>query len=520
MLIDIFSKLPLSSVVLLGLGTENRQFLEWAIKVMGWSPKIFILADQMEVSLEKLEQMRFFDEELGFDKSQIFFGTKYLDSLDLTGVQYVIKAPGIWSNSSELTKFRILHGKDSVISSLAFFIEYYRDQIIGVTGTKGKTTTAGLTAHLLNQIPNFNAHYCGNSTNISPYKFWTTTTQTIKDKEYFVLELSSFQLQDLGNSSLSPALALITNYFVDHLDQHSTKQEYWQSKNQIFLHQHTPRLLVSDQLPLEVKAQSSLVITKELTTKINSNLKSTLIGEHNQTNLALAVAGVADVLQISVSLLVEQFYEEIQHGLDTFKNLPYRLQLTREIVHSFALAGNQKTLHLRFINDGAATEPEAVSAAIQACTMKKNEYVWVQFTGKDKGGDKSIVIENLLSAQKRNQLYRVDYCGEVGQHILQQTYHQMSVPIDVELEKFKSSVISSFTSSKQIVEQFEIWLNDTLQNLLSIEATKMVENITSSDNYTLNILLSPCGSSFDEFNNYIQRSEFWDNLVQKIKPLE
>ena len=517
MLLYKIQKLPAASIVVLGLGTENRQFLEWAIKVVGIDPKTFVLADQQEISTEKLQRMQFFDEAAGFAREQTYFGKDYLDALRLESVEYVIKAPGIWSEAKSLQEFRARKGEDRVISSLHFFFEKFQDQIIGVSGTKGKTTTAGLIAHILNELIGYEGIYCGNSTNVSPYQFWDTLEAKIPAESYFVVELSSFQLQDLGRSKLSPGRAVLTNYFVDHLDQHANKDEYWHAKDNIYLHQSEPRLFVTAQLPEYVQARAQGIITAEGTEALLGSLDVPLLGEHNRTNLALALLTIADVTEDEAGELVTLEQEKIQRALDSFENLPYRLELVREEQLRITLADSPKSLRLRFINDGAATEPEAVGAAIAAATEKENEYLWIQFTGKDKGVDPEPVILELLRVQTQNQLYRVDYCGEIGQRILQLTYEKMKVPLEVDREEFRSVAKEALESLEQIRRDFEAWLQETYANLVSIEAEVESEQIREASGYTLNIVLSPCGSSFDEFENYIDRSEFWNKLVTALK---
>lgn len=516
MLIDEIKKFTNQKIVIYGLGVENRQFLEWAIKIMHLSPKLFILADQQNIALDKLEKLKFFDSAMGFDKSQMYFGKSYNDALKIDAVEYVIKAPGIWSLNDKLENFRKSKGSDKVISSLHFFIEQFQNNIIGVTGTKGKTTTAGLIAHTLNNIDGYTAIYCGNSTNISPYKVWDEPVKKFDSNTYFVIELSSFQLQDLGFSHLSPGVAVITNYFIDHLDQHSDKDEYWHAKDNIYLHQIERKLFTGSHLPGYVKEQATLSITENISDNIASIVSSPLLGAHNKGNVALALTTLGLTLDKSVTQFIGSHLEEINTALNTFKNLPYRLEIT-STQKDFVQVNQTKTpLTIRFINDGAATEPEAVLAAIEATTSQKNEFLWIQFTGKDKGVDIEPVIDSLLRTQTNNQLYRVDYCGEIGKKILHTTYQKMNLDIGVDLENFKQTCKAAFTSKDEIVYKFELWLQENYDNLINIGSQEQAIELINHQELILNIVLSPCGSSFDEFTNYIERSEFWNDLVAKL----
>jgi UDP-N-acetylmuramoyl-L-alanine---L-glutamate ligase len=516
MLINIFKNYQDEKIVILGLGTETRQFLEWALKIMKISPKIFILADEKPIKVELLEKMNFFEEGDGFDPKQMFFGDNYEDALHTQNVQYVIKSPGIWSNTPSLMLFREAKGDDRVISSLACFFEYFGNSIIGVTGTKGKSTTSGLITNILKNTPNKDAIYCGNSTNISPYKYWDTPDKKINSGVYFVIELSSFQLQDLNHSSISPRFAVITNYYIDHQDQHETPEEYWHAKDAIYSNQKKIDLIVTNQLPQYVQNKATQIVEFQKNSELIDGFNISLIGEHNKLNILLAIFTVAHLLEMKPKDFVTRFKSNIQKSLDTFKNLPFRLELTHEIYTSIQINNVTKKTIFRFINDGAATEPDAVVAGLGATSGKLNEYVWVIFTGKDKGGSVDNIIAKLLTIQKHNQLYRVDYCGEIGQKILQKTYQKMNIPISVPLENFHETTEQTFTNIKTIKANFNHWIQETYNNLDSLGFDDEKMKITKPDEIILNILLSPCGSSFDEFQNYIERSEFWNSIIKKL----
>lgn len=516
MLLHTFQTLPPRSVVILGLGVENQQFLKWAVEVAEIPAETFVLADRTPLTPEKIRQMGFCLQEMGFDQNQEFFGDHYLESLKRKENLYVLKAPGIWSEAKYLQDFRETKGLDKVISPLHFFVERFKNQIIGVSGTKGKTTTAGLIAHLLNELIGYEGIYCGNSTNISPYTFWTTLDFKPPAETYFVIELSSFQLQDLGYSKLSPARAVLTNYFIDHLDQHASKEEYWHAKDNLYLHQEEPKLFVTEQLPEYVQNHARSVLTSNLTKTLLAHLRVPLLGQHNRTNLALALTVLADVSEDEIEEFVILERDKLQRGLDSFENLPYRYELVRQNSRSIVLAGTPKHFLLRFINDGAATEPEAVKASIKASTETSNAFLWVQFTGVDKGVDPSPIITEILKIQAKNQLYRADYCGQIGQKILQTIYQKMKVPITVSPENFRQIIESDFVSLTQITKDFERWLNELHANLVSIEATEQLAVLENHSDYILNVVLSPGGSSFDEFKNYIERSNFWSTKVETL----
>jgi len=354
---DILDK----KIAIIGLGKENLQFLDWLLKVVKFDPKNIILADQKEVDLSAI----LLDYQ-GNQTVTTFFGENYLDCLQVPDLEYAFKAPGIWSLKSEFETFRQQKGVDRVCSSLVFFLQKYRDQIVGVTGTKGKSTTSALIHNLLSGFENTKATYCGNTTGISPYQFWTDLNQEIDANQFFVIELSSFQLQDLGFSQISPKYAVITNYFIDHQDQHATVREYWKAKDQLFTHQKDDDLVVISQTVVE-NTQFSEALTSAKMLLINTELanqhpeligfiKSPLLGEHNQRNTDQAIAITAAVRLKSEGKIgdVNDICEEIkknkfkyQASVNRFKGLPHRIELVRTVESQTFL--NQRPVQIQII---------------------------------------------------------------------------------------------------------------------------------------------------------------------------
>lgn len=375
-------------VLLFGLGQENKQFLHWLVKVAGLTFENLAIAEQRDLSreevLDSLEKEDFLShlktkvQKDSLSELWLFTQDKQWDFLQpqyLAQIEYIFKSPGIWSLHPYLIEFRKSKGIDAVLSPLTFFLERFRQKIIGITGTKGKTTTSTLTTHLLEQLlrssPDTQARalYCGNTVNISPYLYWSDLQQDIKSQEYFVLELSSFQLQDLGFAKLSPHFSAITNYFIDHQDQHQSPQEYWLAKDQIWLHHKDADYLVCNQQIIDrsflsrlfktasantsenLKAKlpnKALIIDEQLAQQISEYLdfaNSPLQGLHNQFNLAIAVCLVELVnleqklltnlsLTIDNNLLLQSIHTHkdfYAKHLQTFTPVKHRLELVRSV---------------------------------------------------------------------------------------------------------------------------------------------------------------------------------------------
>lgn len=236
----------------------------------------------------------------------------------------------------------------SVISEIEFAARYAGDVvIIGITGSNGKTTTTKLMYHLL-QTAGFDVAMGGNV----GYSFARLLTEV--PKKYYVLEISSFQLDNI--ITFRPNISMILNITPDHLDRYEYKLEnYTSSKFEIIKNQQVEDLFlynidnetVAEKLQTIKLSQKYVAISEQM---INSNLlqveKSTfdmsrtpLKGKHNYMNALFAIHaakafGVTD--------------EAIQKGLETFVNAPHRMELVATIDG------------VEYINDSKATNVDSV----------------------------------------------------------------------------------------------------------------------------------------------------------------
>ena len=277
----------------------------------------------------------------------------------------VIKSPGI-SNESEII-VKLKNSNVKIISELEFASTHTNSFIIGITGSNGKTTTSKLIYHILKNS-GLNVGIAGNigtsfSKQIAENKF-----------DYYVLEISSFQLDDIVD--FKPNIAIITNLFEDHLDRYNYDfSKYIKSKLRITMNQeNTDTILynIDDKILKDAIDKSNSKATK-MTYGLNNtsfdgnkilikNKKKTLMinieelslkGRHNLLN-AMAAITVADLLKISK--------ESIRESLLTFKGLPHRLE-------------NVLTIQgVNYINDSKATN---VNAAFYALDSMNSLTVWI-----------------------------------------------------------------------------------------------------------------------------------------------
>lgn len=236
---------------------------------------------------------------------------------DFKEADLVIKNPAVpWS--SEYLKL----AKGKVKSDVMIFFELCpREQIIGITGTKGKSTTAFLTYLLLKE--KYPALLAGNI-GISPFKILDKITKETK----VVLELSSFGLEGLQKS---PKTALITNILPDHLDRYKNMEEYIEAKKNIFRYQEKEDILILNYDNLRTR-----MFSKEAKGKVCFFSEKDFSG-------AITVAKTMKVPS-----------EKIKKVLKDFKGLPGRQELVRE------------KEGVRYYNDTTATMPEAVIKALKS----------------------------------------------------------------------------------------------------------------------------------------------------------
>jgi len=215
-------------------------------------------------------------------------------------------------------------------------------KIIGVTGTRGKSTVAHLLYEIL-KADKKRVYLAGNVRGTATLPL----LKKVKAGDYVVMELDSWQLQSFTTSS--PHVAIFTTFMVDHLNYYKGSMErYFVDKANIFKHQTRDDILIAgSQVAAKIKLakpKAKLIIPKQ----------SLLAGKHREYNAALASAAAR-------ALGVED--RIITRAIKSFKGLPGRLELitTKKGV--------------KFYNDTTATTPEAVMAAVHALKEYKSRII-------------------------------------------------------------------------------------------------------------------------------------------------
>ncbi|MCE9586090.1 UDP-N-acetylmuramoyl-L-alanine--D-glutamate ligase [Candidatus Uhrbacteria bacterium] len=313
------------------------------------------------------------------------------DPKDIAWAHLIVRGPSVRDSSKEMKLARKL-GK-SVTSDLALFLEACPCLVIGITGTRGKSTTTAMIHEVLSASKKWRKVWLGGNILISPLTFLAQ----VKSKDLVVLEMSSFQLEGTGDAGISPHIAVWTNLMCDHLNMYPSMAEYAEAKAQIFRHQD------ADDVVFFPADKSFNVYTKEAPSEVVRVKKSSIVlsipGEHNQMNASFAAA-VAKELGVSAS--------KIKSALKAFKGLPNRIE-------TIATKGG-----LTFVNDTTATTPDGTIAALNSYPAKNDRLIHLIFGGADKELDFTEVTK-LLKKRK-----------DVGVYLLAGTAHKK---IEIQFKK-------------------------------------------------------------------------------------
>ena len=379
----------------------------------------------------------------------------------------VMKSPGIPDNVALVQK--LLENQIPVISEIEFASKFTNANIIGITGSNGKTTTTMWTYHILKE-GGFDVAIGGN--------IGKSFAEVVANKlyEYFVLELSSFQLDGVKN--FRPHIAVITNITPDHLDRYDYKFEnYIASKFRIAMNQTKEDYLIYDAddevittylknhpvqstlLPFSLKTRVKqgaylennnikILIENSQITMPTANLA--LEGKHNVKN-AMAASTVAHLLKIRNHTLRE--------SLENFQGAEHRLENVLRI--------NK----VEYINDSKATNVNATYFALESMDAPT---VWI-VGGVDKGNN----------------------------------YKELFPFVN---EKVKA-IICLGVDNKKLFETFGNMVDVIVETQYMSEAVKIAYKVAEAGD---NVLLSPACASFDLFDNYEDRGRQFKEAVRNL----
>ncbi len=296
------------------------------------------------------------------------------DLRDFTDTDLVIKAAGVRLDAPEILAAREAGVQVAMSTALcAHFATEVGAKIVGVTGTRGKSSVSHMVYHVLVHAGR-RTHLGGNIRGLSTLAM----LPLIRADDVVVLELDSWQLQGFGDLQISPNVAIFTNLMPDHQDYYQSMDEYFSDKTKIFTSQHTgDTLIVGKTIAQQIRSMHPPV-EPIVPPDLNPDWLLQIPGEHNRDNASLAAAALAALGMGS---------EEIRDGLETFQGVEGRLQLIDE------------KNGIRIYNDNNATTPEATMAAIKALDEGKKNIILIM-GGSDKGLDMTALWPEILEKCK------------------------------------------------------------------------------------------------------------------------
>lgn len=432
-------------ICILGFGREGRATYEIIAKYC--TPSSITIADLNSV-----------DREFNAlpDSINLICGDDYQKSLD--DFDLVFKSPGIVLERSPKEL------KCVITSETQVFFEVYREQIIGITGTKGKSTVTSLIYHILKE----SGKECLIAGNIGIPVF--NIVEKMTESTIVVCELSCHQLEYM---KVSPACAVYLNLFEEHLDHYGTMKAYRRAKNNIFIHQEEGDcLLVESSIkPALCNSYVHTISAEDSTADIfvsngivdnNTNgdtyiipsNKIKLLGVHNHYNIAVARFITAPFVTM----------KEFESALFSFNPLAHRLEFVDEI--------NGVRWYDDSISTACATAIEAIKSVPNAGT--------ILIGGMDRGIDYTSLVEFLNDS-------------------------------DV-------NVICMEASGKRVYDMIQSAKFNDISRIYYVphleEAVSLAAKITPSGK---SCVMSPAAASYGIFKNFEERGDAFKALVAKLK---
>ncbi len=340
--------------------------------------KILILG----YGVEGKETEKFLKKHLG-ENSVIEVADQKLDPTYLekqNNFDIVIKSPGIHKSKVKIP----------YTTATNIFLENAKGIIIGVTGTKGKSTTTKLIYEILKNAFGNRVHLLGNITHklTSLGNPLLSELELEKKDQIYVCELSSFQLDDIKKS---PHISVFTSFFPEHMDFHENLENYFNAKANITKFQDEKDYFIYNPKFKELQNLAKQTKAKSVPLDKNYEIKKTnLSGEHNLDNIKLAIT-VAKILNVNDEI--------IKKTIADFRPLPHRLEKVGEY------------RGIIFYDDAISTTPQSTIAAIKA--LKNIETIFLG--GQDRGYD----FKNLAKTIIEYKIPNLVFFPESGEKILE-----------------------------------------------------------------------------------------------------
>ena len=454
-------------VLILGFGREGKSTLKLFLEAGG--AKELAVGDLKEFSMKDLVYLEDGTAEVqaaGFEEVHFICGPDYQKAMD--DYDLVMKSPGI------VLEKPVGAYKTEILSQMQLIFEVYRDRIIGITGTKGKSTTTTLLYHILEaaRVPAVLAGNIG----IPVFDI----VHKIEDDSLLILELSCHQL---GYMTVSPKRGVLLNIYEEHLDHYGTMEKYVASKEKIYVNQLPGDSLYvhpsvaperdsckgtcilveaekgADKENIVNRAGADIILsgTKILYGKRNFEIpveKISLLGAHNYLDIAF-VYGICCDLGISD--------EQFEKGLISYVPLPHRLQYIGTVDG------------VAYYDDSISTIDETTIQALN--TIKNADTVLIG------GMDRDISYVNLEEYLASSKVAHIILMEATGKRIYREIMENMP----------------DFEGKERL------YVVEHLQ-----EAVALAKEITKKGG---SCILSPAAASYGIFKDFEKRGECFKKLV-------
>ena len=447
MINDLIEYFKNKKVLILGFGREGKSTYKLIRKYLK-DQKIYI-ADQKE-DLKEISKIIEKDNNV-----EVICGEKYLE--DLNDYDIIMKSPGISFAKIDIKKY-----ENKIKSQLELLLEFFNVFTIGITGTKGKSTTSSLIYNVLKD-QNANCMLLGNI-GIPAFDY----IDKLEENMMVVLEMSSHQLEYM---KLSPNIAILLNIYEEHLDHYKSFEEYAKAKCNIFKYQTNSDYFLYNadnetinKLVKNVKAkkykvsfkekQDSNIYLKENKVYLNNkciydkNEPRNLMGDYNLDNI-MFVLGVSEILNLSLDKTIKTISE--------FKTLEHRLELVG------------KFDDVIYYDNSIGTVPMATIEAVEAL----KEVNTLIIGGMDRGIDYTDFIKYLNNSSIENII------------CMPKTGHDIAKKLNQE----------------------KVYIVNTLE-----EAVETAKNVTEKNKICL---LSPTAASYGFFKNFEEKGNLYKKLVKE-----
>ena len=457
-------KLDGKQVAIIGMGVSNIPLLDYFYdknaKVTIFNNKI--LSDEI---MKKINKYRY-QVEIGQDNLTM-----------LKGFDYIFRSPSALPTTPELQ--REVHNGSILTSEIEQVIELAPCKIIGVTGTEGKTTTTSIIYEICKRA----GYKCFLGGNIGKPIF--TKISEMKPEDLVILELSSFQLMGMKES---PDISVVTNMFPDHLNIHSSYEEYQNAKKEIYMHQNEDGIVVlNDDNEITKKFENEILeANPNKNIKLFSSLKKLENGyfyDREDGFIKFAQGGnIQNVIyKDDIKLRGVHNYENICAALsatDTLAKKEDQLKAITEFTGvEHRLEFVRKLDGVKYYNDSIGTSPASTIAGLNSF----DENIVLLAGGSDKG---------------------LDYT-EIGKKIA---------------EKVGTLILTGPTAP--IIEKATLDAKTENNNIKIIHCENLEEAVKTARKNAKSgdvVLLSPASASFDAFKNFMERGEKFKEFVNNLK---